>query len=179
MLEVSGSGPCLVVRVDIGVLTYEAMTLQHWRSVVQVLVVRVDIGVVIYEAMIPQYGRSVVQVLVVRANIGVVIYEAITPKCGKLVVQVVGVRVDDRGVVTYEVMHLPYPPPPHCWRSLVQVLVIRVVIGSDNESYDSQRSRLYKTNNLLKQVKILANNNCIASGQNYLLLAKKRKKQQI
>ena len=30
-----------------------------WRSVVQVLVVRVDIGVVTYEAMTPQCGRSV------------------------------------------------------------------------------------------------------------------------
>ena len=63
----------LVVRVDIGVLTYEDM------SVVQVLVVRVDIGVVIYEAMAPQCeamtpqcGRSVVH-LVVRVDIGVVI----------------------------------------------------------------------------------------------------------
>ena len=46
---------------------------------VQVLVVRVDIGVVIYEAMTPKCGRSVVQVLVVRVDIGVVIYEAMTP----------------------------------------------------------------------------------------------------
>ena len=38
---VSDSGP--VVRVDIGVLTYEAMTSQCPRSVVQVLVVIVDI----------------------------------------------------------------------------------------------------------------------------------------
>ena len=36
---------------------------------VQVLVVRVDIGVVIYEAMTSQCGRSVVQVLVVRIDI--------------------------------------------------------------------------------------------------------------
>ena len=42
------------------VVTYEAMTPQCGRSVVQVLVVRVDIGVVIYEAMTPQCGRSVV-----------------------------------------------------------------------------------------------------------------------
>ena len=49
---------------------------------VQVLVVRVDIGVVIYEAMTPQCGRSVVQVLVVRVDIGVVIYEAMTPSVG-------------------------------------------------------------------------------------------------
>ena len=41
----------LVVRVDIGVVIYEAMTLQCGSSVVQVLVVRVDIGVVTYEAM--------------------------------------------------------------------------------------------------------------------------------
>ena len=55
---------------------------------VQVLVVRVDIGVVIYEAMTPQCGRSVVQVLFVRVDIGVVIYEAMTPQSGKSVVQV-------------------------------------------------------------------------------------------
>ena len=61
MWEVSGSSP--VVRVDIGVVIYEAMTPQCGRSVVHVLVVRVDIGVVTYEAMTPQYGRSVVQVL--------------------------------------------------------------------------------------------------------------------
>ena len=52
------------------------MTTQCRRSVVQVLVVRVDIGLVIYEAMIPQCGRSVVQVLVVGVDIGLVIYEA-------------------------------------------------------------------------------------------------------
>ena len=46
MWEVSGSGSCFVIRVDIGVVTYEAMTPQCGRSVVQVLVVRVDIGVV-------------------------------------------------------------------------------------------------------------------------------------
>ena len=45
---------------------------------VQVLVVRVDTGVVIYEAMTPQCGRLVVQVLVVRVDIGVVIGEAMT-----------------------------------------------------------------------------------------------------
>ena len=38
------------------------------KSVVQVLVVRVDIGVVSYEAMTPQCGRSVVRVLVVRVD---------------------------------------------------------------------------------------------------------------
>ena len=52
---------------------------QFGRSVVHVLVVRVDIEVLIYEAMTPQCGRSVVQVLVVRVDIGVMIYEAITP----------------------------------------------------------------------------------------------------
>ena len=36
----------IVVRVDIGVVTYEVMTPQVGRSVVQVLVVTVDIGVV-------------------------------------------------------------------------------------------------------------------------------------
>ena len=70
----------LIVRVDIGVVIYEAMTSQCGRSVVQVLVVRVDIGVAMtYEAMTPQCWRSVVQVLVVRVDIGVVIYEAMTP----------------------------------------------------------------------------------------------------
>ena len=49
---------------------------------VQVLVVRVDIGVVIYKAMTPQCGRSVVQVLVVRVDIEEVIYEAMTPSVG-------------------------------------------------------------------------------------------------
>ena len=55
------------------------MTLKCGRSVVQVLVVRVDIGVVIYEAMTPQCVRSVGQVMVVRVDIRVVIYEAMTP----------------------------------------------------------------------------------------------------
>ena len=36
---------------------------------VQVLVVRVDIVVMIYEAMTPQSGRSVVQLLVIRMDI--------------------------------------------------------------------------------------------------------------
>ena len=53
-----------------------------WRSVVQVVVVRVDIGVVTYEAITPQCGRSVVQVVVVSVDIGVVTYEAITPQYG-------------------------------------------------------------------------------------------------
>ena len=65
----------LVIRVDIGVVTYEAMKAQCGRSVVQVLVVRVDKRVVTYKAMTAQCGRSVVQVLV---DIGVVIYEAMT-----------------------------------------------------------------------------------------------------
>ena len=53
-------------------VTYEAVTSQCGRSVVQVLVVRVDVGVEIYETRTPQHGRSVVQVLVVRGDIGVV-----------------------------------------------------------------------------------------------------------
>ena len=52
---------------------------------VQVLVVRVDIGVVTYEAMTPQFGRSLVHVLVVRVDIGLVTYEAMTPQCGRSV----------------------------------------------------------------------------------------------
>ena len=50
--EVSGSGSDCPSGC-IGVVTYEAMTPQCGRSVVQVLVVRVDIEVVIYEAMTP------------------------------------------------------------------------------------------------------------------------------
>ena len=69
-------------------------TTQCGRSVVQVLVVRVDIGVVTYKAMTPQCGRSVVQVLVVRVDIGVVTYEAMTPQCRRSVVQVLVVSVD-------------------------------------------------------------------------------------
>ena len=49
---------------------------------VQFLVVRVDIGVMIYEAMTPQCGRSVVQVLVVSVDIGVVTYELCHPSVG-------------------------------------------------------------------------------------------------
>ena len=48
--------PVLVVRVDIGVVTYEAMTSHCGRSVVQVLVVRVDERVLTYEAMTTQCG---------------------------------------------------------------------------------------------------------------------------
>ena len=42
-------------------MTHEAMPPQYGRSVVHVLVVRVDIGVVIYDAMTHQCGMSVVQ----------------------------------------------------------------------------------------------------------------------
>ena len=49
-------------------MSYEAMTPQCGRSVVQVLVVTVDIGVVTYQAVTPQCGRSVVQVLVVKSG---------------------------------------------------------------------------------------------------------------
>ena len=123
------------------------MTPRCWRSVVQVLIVRVDIGVVSYEAMTPQYGRSVVQVLVVqwilewdpctydipvwevsglvlivRVDIGVVSYEAMVPQCGRSVFQVLPVRVDT-GAVGYEAM------TGRCMSSVVQVLVVRVDIG--------------------------------------------------
>ena len=70
--------------MNIGVETYEAMTPQCLRSVVQsgyrsgdLLSYEapmwedngsVDIGVVIYEPMTPQCGRSVVQVLVVKSE---------------------------------------------------------------------------------------------------------------
>ena len=53
-----------------------------WDIRFQILVVRVDIGVVTYEDMTPQCKKSVVQVLVVRVEKGVVIYEAVTPQCG-------------------------------------------------------------------------------------------------
>ena len=56
---------------------------------VQALVVRVDIELVIYEALTPQCGRSV-QVLVVRVDIGVVTYEAMTSQCWRSVNQVSG-----------------------------------------------------------------------------------------
>ena len=55
------------------------MTHQCGEPMVQVLVVRVNIGMVTYEAMTPLCWRSVIQFLVVRVDIGVVTYEAITP----------------------------------------------------------------------------------------------------
>ena len=66
--EVSGSGPVCLDRYRSGdqVVTYEAMTPQSERSVVQVPVVRVDIGIATYEAITSQCGRSVVQLLVVE-----------------------------------------------------------------------------------------------------------------
>ena len=63
------------------------MTPQCGRSVVQVLVVRVAVGVVTYEAMTPQCRRSVVQVLVFRVDIEEEEEEeAITPQCERSVV---------------------------------------------------------------------------------------------
>ena len=61
----------LVVRVNRGVVIYEVMALQCWRSVVSVMVVRVDIRMMIYLAtcMTPQWARSVFQFLVVRVDI--------------------------------------------------------------------------------------------------------------
>ena len=64
MWEVSGSGPSC--QSGYRSVTYEAMTPQCGRSVVQVLVVRVDIGMVICEVMTPQCERAMVQALVVR-----------------------------------------------------------------------------------------------------------------
>ena len=91
----------LVVRVDIGVVTYEAMTPQRGRSPSgSGPGCRSGyIGVMTYEAMTPQCGRSVVQVLVVRVDIGVVIYEAMTPQCGRSVVLALLDR-EDIGVVS-------------------------------------------------------------------------------
>ena len=54
MWELSGSGPGC--QSGYRSVIYEAMTPQCGRSVVQVLVVRVDIGVVTYEDMIPSVG---------------------------------------------------------------------------------------------------------------------------
>ena len=51
MLEVSGSGHG--VRVEIGVVNYEVFTQQCGRSVVQILVVRMDIGVMTYKDECP------------------------------------------------------------------------------------------------------------------------------
>ena len=93
-------GQVLVVRVDIGVVIYEAMTPQCGRSVVQVLIVTVDIEVVTYKAITLQCGRSVVQALVVTVDIGVMIYEAMPPQHRRSVDQVLVVRVDI-GVVIY------------------------------------------------------------------------------
>ena len=56
------------------------MTPQCRRSVVQALVVSVDIGVLTYEAMLSQFRRSVVHVLVVRVDIEVVTHDAMTPQ---------------------------------------------------------------------------------------------------
>ena len=47
-------------------VTYEATTHQSGKSVVQALVVRVDVGVVTYEAMKPYCGWQMVEVLTVR-----------------------------------------------------------------------------------------------------------------
>ena len=59
------------------------MTPQCVRSLVQILLVRVDIGVLSYYTMTRHCGRSVAQVLIVRVDIGVyigiVISEAMTP----------------------------------------------------------------------------------------------------
>ena len=46
---------------------------------VEVLIARVNIGVVTYEAMTPECERSVVLVLVVSVDIRVVTYEATRP----------------------------------------------------------------------------------------------------
>ena len=98
MWEVSGLGPgCLSGYRSGDLRNYDT---QCGRSVDQVLCVRVDIGVVTYEAMTSLCGRSVVQVLVIRVDTEVVTYEAITPQCGSSVVQVLVVRVDI-GMVTH------------------------------------------------------------------------------
>ena len=102
-----------LTELDIGVVIYEAITLQCGRSDVQVLVDRVGYrsgDLCRYDTLL--CGRSVVQVVVVRVDIGVVTYEAKTPQCGRLVVQVLVVRVDI-GVVTYEAK------TPQCGRSVV------------------------------------------------------------
>ena len=79
---------------------------QCGRSVVRVLIVRVDIGVVTYEAMTPQCGRSVngsspgCQSRYRSGDLG-----SYDTQCGRSVVQVLVVRVDTGiGVVTYKAM---------------------------------------------------------------------------
>ena len=93
----------LVVRVNIGVVTYEAMTQQCRKVSGSVPCWQSEYRRENYEAMILQCGRSVVQVLFVKVDIGVVTYEAMTSQCGGSVVQVPVVIVDI-GVVTYEAM---------------------------------------------------------------------------
>ena len=66
------------VRVNIAVVSYEAMKSQYGRSVVQVLLVRVDRTVVTYKTMTSRCGMSLVQVLVARVDIRVVTYKAMT-----------------------------------------------------------------------------------------------------
>ena len=66
----------LVVIVDVRKVSYEAMTPQCGRSLVQVLVVLVDIGVVINEAMSTQCGGQWFRPFI-KVDIGVVTCEAI------------------------------------------------------------------------------------------------------
>ena len=58
------------------------MTPQCGKSVVQVLAVRVDKGIVNYEAMTPQCLRSVVRVFVGSVDIAVVSNETMAPQFG-------------------------------------------------------------------------------------------------
>ena len=112
----------LVVRVDIGVVTYESITPQCGRSVVQLLVVRVDIGVMTYESLTPPMWEVSVSSPGCQGGNRRVIYTAVTSQCPRSVVQVLVIRVDI-GIVTYEAM------TPHCIRSVIQVLAVRVDIG--------------------------------------------------
>ena len=80
----------LVVRVDIGDLTYTTRTSYDfivWEFSFsdpgcQAGNRRVNIGMVTYKAVPPHCMRSVIQVLVVRVDKGVVIYEAMTACVG-------------------------------------------------------------------------------------------------
>ena len=62
--EVSGLDPSF--RLDIKVLTYEAITCKRGRSLIHVLVDRTNVEVVTYEAMTPQCLKSVAQALFVQ-----------------------------------------------------------------------------------------------------------------
>ena len=81
MWEVSGSGPGCQSGYRTGdLLSYGTPV---WEVSGSFLVITVDIGLVTYSAMTPQCGRSVVQILVITVDIGVLTYESVTLQCGR------------------------------------------------------------------------------------------------